>query len=90
MIESRLDYSKPLEEVARQASEMRNQIRTQARMSMSDTKWAQHLLEKEPNMTFEQLVEKYQKANFYGNDLWEEIIKASMRSRNKIDKLFGL
>ena len=90
LIESRLDYSKPLEEVAKQAFEMRNKIRTQARMSMSDTKWSQYLLEKEPNRTFDGLVERYKKKGIFGDDLWREIIQSSMRSRDEVDNLFGL
>jgi hypothetical protein len=90
LIESRLDYSKPLEEVAKQAFEMRNKIRTQARMSMSDTQWAQHLLENEKNKKFVKLVEKYQDVGYTGEDLWKEIIAASMRSRDSVDDLFGL
>lgn len=90
LIKSRLDYSKPLEEVAKQAFEMRNKIRTQARMSMSDTQWAQHLLENEKNKKFVKLVEKYQDVGYTGEDLWKEIIAASMRSRDSVDDLFGL
>ena len=90
LIESRLDYSKPLEEVARQASEMRNQIRTQARMSMSNQMWSEHLMKIEQNHTFDEVIEYYKKQNFFDDDLWRKIIQSSMKSRNKVDKLFGL
>ena len=90
LIESRLDYSKPWEEVARQAFEMRNKIRTQARLSMSDKIWSQHLLDKEPNCTFDGLIQRYKTRGFFDKDIWSEIIQSSMRSRNEVDKLFGL
>ncbi len=90
LIESRLDYSKPLKEVAQQAFDMRNSIRTQARNAMNNTAWAQHLFNSQKNVTFEQLVKKYTKQGYVGAQLWQKIIAASMRSRSKIDMLFGL
>lgn len=90
LIESRLDYSKPLKEVAQQAFDMRNSIRTQARNAMNNTAWAQHLFNSQKNVTFEQLIEKYQKKGLSGEKLWMEIIQSSMRSRYTIDTLFQL
>ena len=90
LIESRLDRNQSIEQVARQAFEMRNSIRTQARESMKDAAWSNHLFSTQKNVTFEMLVEKYSRLGFSGNDLWNEIIKASMRSRSSIDTLFGL
>ena len=90
MIESRLDRSQPLEQQAKQAFEMRNAIRTQARKAMQDTAWAQHLFVNQRNITFSELIDKYQKRGLFGDHLWQEIIRAAMRSRDKIDGLFQL
>ena len=90
MIESRLDRSQPLEQQAKQAFEMRNGIRTQARKAMQDTAWAQHLFVNQRNITFSELIDKYQKRGLFGDHLWQEIIRAAMRSRDKIDGLFQL
>lgn len=89
-IRERLDYSKPLEDVARQAFEMRNEIRTTAREAMADTVWAEYLREKEKNKTWEGVVE-YKKSNkLSGDALWQSIIESSMRSRDKVNRLFAL
>ena len=90
LIGERLDNSQPLESMARQAFEMRNRIRTQARNAMQDVGWARNLFSSQRNLTFEQLIKKYQKQGYSGNELWQEIINASMRSRNKVDSLFGI
>jgi hypothetical protein len=90
LIGSRLDTSKPLEQQARDACYMRNEYRTRARENMSDRDWAEYLTENDKNKTFEEQVEYYSKKGFIGDALWEEIIKASMRSRNKVNDLFGI
>lgn len=90
MIESRLDRSQPLEQQAKQAFEMRNGIRTQARKAMQDTAWAQHLFGQRANRTFDELVNYYRDKGFSGDNLWKEIIKAAMRSNSAIDGMFNL
>ena len=90
LIGERLDNSQPLESMARQAFEMRNRIRTQARNAMQDVKWAKRLFAGEGNKTFEDLIEKYTDRGCLGDSLWEEIIAAAMRSRDNIDRLFNM
>lgn len=82
MIYKRLDYSKPLEDVAKQAYKMRNNIRTKARLLMSDTNWSQYLFENEKNRTFDDIVNYYKFQGYGGDDLWNIIIEKSMTSRD--------
>ena len=90
LIPERLDYSQPLSDVARQAYEMRNELRTTARESMADSAWAEYLMENEPNWSFNGLITYYTNKGIYGEELWNIIIKKSTSSRGDINKLFGL
>ncbi|WP_459477392.1 hypothetical protein [Clostridium saccharoperbutylacetonicum] len=90
LIGSKLDYSKALEEVARDAFEMRNTIRTQARESMLDQDWAEFLMQNEKNITFEQLVKRNMDKGLSGDALWNKIIQSSMSSRDSVNSLFQL
>lgn len=85
-----LNKNATLEQQARQASELRNQFRTQARELMADTDQAYEWYWTEPNLTWEQVVKKYSDKGFEGDSLWEEIINASQRSRTSINKSLGL
>ena len=90
LIGSKLDYSKPLEEVARDAFNMRNSLRTTAREAMTDTEWSKYLMSQERNKPFEQLVEENMGKGLSGDALWNKIIESSMKSRDYVDKLFDL
>ena len=85
-----IDRTKPLDQQAKQAFEMRNQFRTQARDAMSDRATAESLMKTDPNMSWEQVVDKYAKKGFSGDSLWQEIIHASKRSRTNVNKSLGL
>jgi len=85
----RLDKRKPLEHQARQASELRNTIRTQARQMMSDGSKVNNLNETRPHLTWEQVINKYSKSGFSGDTLWKEIIEASIRSNPEVNKKLG-
>jgi len=89
-IGSKLNYSKPLEEVARDAVNMRNTLRTNAREAMADNEWSNFLMSREKNKTFEEIVEKYRKQGVLGDDLWRKIIEKSMESRDSVNSLYGL
>ncbi|NPV90073.1 MAG: hypothetical protein HPY50_04765 [Firmicutes bacterium] len=80
-----LDFSQPLERVARQAFDRRNYLRTTTRESMADREMAEHLFKKEKNKTWEELVDKQIKRGFLGDAIYIEIIKDSMRSRGLVD-----
>jgi hypothetical protein len=75
-----IDRTKPLEQQAKQASSLRNQIRTLAREAMIDKEAANTLFGSKPNMTWEQVVDKYTKLGFSGEELYDEIIRAATRS----------
>jgi hypothetical protein len=89
LISSKVNYSKGLESAAREAVEMRNSIRTTARQLMKDTDWATALQEGEVNLSWQDVYNKYSKTHS-GDALWNEIIQASMRGREKVDLFFKL
>ena len=89
LIKDKLDYSKPLEQVAYDAFNMRNEARTKARDVMMDRAWADYLMKNEKNKTFEQLVEYYSE-KYSGDALWKKIIQSATKSRDSVNKLFGL
>jgi len=89
-IPSLLNKNATLEQQARQASELRNQFRTQSRELMADTEEAATLYWRYPNLTWEQVVKKYSDKGFEGDSLWEEIINSSQRSRSSTNKSLGL
>ena len=85
-----IDKTKPLEQQARHAFELRNQFRSQARDAMSNRSVAEKLNLTDQNQTWEQIVTKYVRKGFTGDDLYEEIIKASTRSRAIINESLGI
>ena len=89
-IRNAIDTSRSLEQQARQAFELRNQIRTRARELMRDQRLADSLRRSDRNQTWEQVVERYKRRGFSGDALWEEIIDASMRSRASVNQSLGM
>jgi len=87
-IPSLLDRSLPLEGQARQAFEMRNGLRTQARDLMADRQMADFLNRTEPNMTWNQVVDKYS-GKYSGDELWYKIIGSSQKSRASVNQQLG-
>ena len=85
-----IDRSLPLEQQAKQAFAFRNQFRTQTRELMSNREMADYLYKNEPNMTWEQIVEKYRSKGFKGDDIYSEIINSSQRSRKSVNDVFGV
>jgi len=79
-----------MEEKARAAFDFRNQIRTQARDAMSNRNVAEQLFGTKPNMTWEQIIEKYSSQGLSGDALYQEIIKASQRSNSLVNQQFGI
>ncbi|MBO8172918.1 MAG: hypothetical protein H0Z33_13645 [Bacillaceae bacterium] len=89
-IKDMIDKTLPLEEQAKQAFNLRNQFRTQARELMADRKLAQKLMDTDPNLTWDDVVKKYSNKGYSGDELWQEIIEASTRSRPSVNKNLGL
>ncbi|MVP02560.1 RHS repeat-associated core domain-containing protein, partial [Paenibacillus lutrae] len=90
LIASRIDSTLKLEQQAFQAFKFRNQIRSQARNLMSDRTLAESLAKTDPNLSWEQVVQKQIKKGYTGDDIWRAIIESSQRSRKSVNDKFGL
>jgi hypothetical protein len=96
-IPSLLDSSLSLSGQARQAFELRNQFRTEARVQMQDRITADRLFREETNLSFEGLYNKTEiKLNNRGvsypstDQIYQEIISSSQRSRQSVNRGLGL
>lgn len=89
-IPSLLDKKLSLEQQARQAFELRNQFRTEARELMADRNLAEVLNKTEKNLTWEQLVSKKMQEGYSGDELWKAIIESSQKSRASVNESLGL
>jgi len=85
-----IDHSLPLEQQARQAFDLRNQYRTQARELMSDRQLAESLYATDPNLTWEQIIQKQIDKGLSGDDIYKAIIESSQRSRTSVNQSLGL
>jgi RHS repeat-associated protein len=85
-IPSSLNKKLPLEQQAKQAVNLRNEIRTRARELMADRAEAARLNAEEPNMTWEQVVKKYKAQGYTGDNLWNKIIESSQKSRASVNE----
>lgn len=90
-----VDKSQSLENQARQASELRNQFRTQARDLMKDQEVRRQLDLKYPNLPFDYYVKKYSKPDPDGtvptmDEVYRMIIKKSTTSNKTFDKKAGV
>ena len=79
-----------MEEQAKQAFDLRNQFRTQARLLMADTEKADKFFREEPNLTWEQILKKASDKGFTGDDIYHYIIDSSQRSRSSVNEELGL
>lgn len=81
----------PIEEQARQAFELRNQYRRQARDLMADQELRQKLDQEKPMKEWESLVAaKMHKKNMSREEAIEDIYKTSIKSNEGVNKKFGL
>jgi hypothetical protein len=78
------------EQVARQMSEQRNLLRTWSRDIMADRGAAARITAGNPNMTWDQVMEKYRGQGYTGNDLWNKIIDSATRSRPSVNAAAGV
>ena len=86
-----LDESKTLENQAKQAFDLRNTYRTQARGYMSDRSLAEFLEGNEPNLTWEGYVDHLiNNKGLSGDDVWNYIINSASSGREGVDALFKL
>lgn len=86
-----IDKSLPIEEQAKQACELRNEFRTQARNLMADQKKRKELDITDPNKTFEELVsDKMSRKNLTRQQAIEDIIITSTKTRKSVNQKLGL
>ena len=85
-----IDTNLPMEEQAKMAFKLRNQYRTQAREMMEDRQLAELLYKTEPNITWEQIVQKQIDKGLVGDEIFKGIIESSQRSRESVNDLLGL
>ena len=85
-----IDKNLPMEEQAKKAFELRNQYRTQAREMMEDRQLAELLHKTEPNVTWEQIVQKQIDKGLVGDEIFKGIIESSQHSRKSVNDLLGL
>lgn len=58
---------------------------------MADRELAEKLMREEPNMTLRELIKrKYQQKGQVGDELWQDILDSSQKSRTSVNKKLGL
>ncbi|KIN70519.1 Hemagglutinin-related protein [Sulfitobacter noctilucae] len=90
LIPGQLEADAPLEAQARQAFQLRNAARTQARDLMADRNLAAQLARDNPNLTWDQIYSRTVDKGFTGDDIFREIIGSSQRSRPSVNRSLGL
>lgn len=91
MIPSLIDRTLDLEGQARQACDLRNQNRTNARELMRDLKKRKQLDRDDPNKTFEELVgDKMKRKGLTREEAMKDIIDTAPKTRKSVNKQLGL
>ncbi len=86
-----IDKSLPVEEQARQACDLRNKFRTQARNLMADQEMRKELDITDPNKSFEELIaSKMERKNMTRSEAVEDILKTATKTRKSVNKKLGL
>jgi RHS repeat-associated protein len=80
-IHKNIDKNLSIKQKGSKAFEQRNKIRTKTRETMADRKLAKKLNETDPNMSLKQIIKKYYKKGFVGDDLWNIIYEKAVTSR---------
>ncbi len=90
-IPNMIDKTKNIEVQARQACELRNRHRTQARILMRDQEKRKGLDITDPNKSFEELlVQKMKDKNLNREDAIKDILLTASKTRKSVNKKFGL
>ncbi|TGG93455.1 hypothetical protein E4656_10430 [Natronospirillum operosum] len=89
-IVDRIDLSAPLDVQAKQAFDLRNSNRTEARELMADRIEADRLYREEPNLTWDQMIQRQQSRGLSGDDIYNSILQSSQRTRTEINQRYGL
>ena len=85
-----IDHSMPIEMQARQAFDLRNTYRNQAREFMSDRITADRLIRDEPNKNWAQILEIQKNRGLAEDRIYKEIIQSSQRTRTSVNKQLGV
>ena len=86
-----IDKSKSIEEQARQACELRNKYRFQARELMENQKARDVLDQTDPIISFEDLVsDKMARKNMSREEAVADTLKTAVKTRRSVDKRYGL
>lgn len=86
-----IDKSLPIEQQAKQACDLRNQFRTQARDLMANQEKRKELDISDPNKSFEELVaDKMQRKNLTREQAIEDVLNTATKTRKSVNKELGL
>ena len=90
-IPNQIDKTKPFEEQVKQAFELRNYYKHEARVAMSDKKTAMMLDEKRPAPTFEKLLkDKIKRKNMTKDEALKDILETASKTNDEVNKNYGL
>jgi Glu-tRNA(Gln) amidotransferase subunit E-like FAD-binding protein len=85
-----IDSEAPIAIQTRQAFELQNLFRTVAREAMADTELTAKLTETEPNLTWEQIVQKQVDKGLSGDDIYLAIIRRSQKTRQSVNEALSV
>ena len=86
-----IDKTAPVEDQARQACELRNVFRTQARDLMRDQEARRELDRTDPNMSFEdRIADKMSRKGLSRDEAILDILKTASKTRKSVDQKYGL
>lgn len=86
-----IDRTQPLEEQARQAFELRNKLKHEARVAMSDKETAEMLEKRRPAPSFDELIErKMKKKGMNKREAIRDILETASKSNEDVNSMFGL
>ena len=90
-IPNQIDISKSIEEQARQAFELRNKYKHEARVAMADEKTAMKLERTRPTPKWEELVrDKIDRKGLSREDAIKDILKTASTTNEDVNKEFGI
>ncbi|MCD8090347.1 MAG: hypothetical protein LUD81_06965, partial [Clostridiales bacterium] len=90
-IQNQIDKSKSFEEQVKQAYELRNKYKHEARVAMSDRETAETLERKRPAPTFDELLKKKMKSKGLDKEAaLKDILKTASTTNVGVNKEFGL
>jgi hypothetical protein len=85
LIHKNMDKNLSVKQKGLKAYKQRNKVRTKSREAMADRKYANELNETYPNLTLKEIVRKYYKKGYVGDDLWNIIYEKAATSRPWVD-----